>query len=608
MKSIFFRLAAAMLCLCLIMSLSAFSALADEAQAQDLRGSTTVSGSGYSSFGFLLDGVTGTYRTSSGNAEIILKNDSGMGALYLLFNLEYGCYTVTDLDSGKSVTAGEHGFLHEYLDLVEAFGYCPTSVSLSFDSGAVRLSEIYVFSDGMPPEFVQVWEPSLDGGADILLLATHGDDDQLFFAGLLPLYAGEMDCRVQVVYLTDHRNQTNARVHEMLNGLWAVGVEAYPVFGDFADFRVDSLSGTYAEYARQGTGKEELLDFVVSNIRRFRPQVIIGHDINGEYGHGMHMVYTDLLIQALELTNDPTAFPASAENYGTWDVPKTYLHLYEENQIVLDYDQPLDYFEGLTAFQATQKLGYPCHVSQQYTWFTRWINGSSGQITKATQITTYNPCYFGLYRSTVGADVMKNDFLENIVTYARQEQMDRDAAQAVSAQIEALGTITLDSAESIDAARNAYNGLTEGQKQLVNNLDVLEAAEETYQVLLQAKENMDAADLAAAEAVIALIDRLHFSVEDNTSLVQARAAYDALTEEQKLLVTNYNVLDQAEQEYADLLQQEQQRLEQERLAQEKLAQERRELVLLCVILAVLLILLVAAILLLWRRKQTAGKK
>ena len=53
---------------------------------------------------------------------------------------------------------------------------------------------------------------------------------------------------------------------------------------------------------------------------------------------------------------------------------------------MLDYDQPLDHFDGLTAFQATQKLGYPCHVSQQYTWFTRWINGSNGEITKAVTV------------------------------------------------------------------------------------------------------------------------------------------------------------------------------------------------------------------------------
>lgn len=575
--------------------------------AQDLRGSTTISGTGYSGFSFLLDGKTGTYKTSSGNTSISLENSQGMGALYLFFNLEYGSYTITDHATGQSITAGEHGFLHEYVDLAAKFGYAPTSLTISFENGAVKLSEIRVFSKGTPPEDVQVWEPSLDGGADLMLLATHGDDDQLFFAGLLPLYAGQLDVRVQVVYLTDHRNLTNARVHEMLNGLWAVGVEAYPVFGSFDDFRIDSLKGTYDEFARLGHSQEELQDFVVSNIRRFRPQVIVGHDINGEYGHGMHMVYTDLLIKALEITNDPTAFPGSAEAYGLWDVPKTYLHLYEEHQIILDYDQPLDYFGGLTAFQATQKLGYPCHESQQYTWFTRWINGNNGEITKATQITTYNPCHFGLYRSSVGADVAKNDFLEHITTYAAQEQANLDAANAVSAQIEALGQISLDSGEAIEAARNAFEALSDAQKALVHNLSVLNSAEETYAVLVQNKADEDAANQSAADAVISMISQLTVTLESNTAITSARIAYDNLTKAQKALVHNYDLLIVAEKQYLALVQQEQARLEQEQLRQELLLQQQEELQKLCVLLVGMLVLLFLALLLL-RHKKKAQKK
>ena len=103
-----------------------------------------------------------------------------------------------------------------------------------------------------------------------------------------------------------------------------------------------------------------------------------------------------------------------------------YLHLYEENAIVLNYDQPLDQFGGMTAFEVTQKLGYPCHESQQWTWFTGWINGKNDPITLASQIKKYNPCKFGLYYSSVGEDVQKNDFLENIVTYAEQERLEQE--------------------------------------------------------------------------------------------------------------------------------------------------------------------------------------
>lgn len=419
MKSVICKVLALALCL----SLLPMYAAAEETAA-DISKSTAITATGYGSTGFLTDGDIKTYKTSNGNAVLTLENEEGMAGLYLLFDLEYGKYTIKDNTSGKTMPAGAYGMLHEYIDLVAAFGAMPTSVSLLFENGKVRLSEISVFGQGELPENVQVWNAPHEGGADLVLFASHGDDDQLFFAGLLPLYAGEKGLRVQVVYLTDHRNLTHSRTHEMLNGLWNVGVTAYPVFGDFADFRIDDLEDTYDEYARLGTSREELQSFVVEQIRRFRPLVAVGHDINGEYGHGMHMVYADLLINALDLTGVATEYPESAEKYGTWELQKLYLHLYEENPVTIDYDQPLESFNGMTAFEVTQKKGYPCHESQQWTWFTGWINGKNTPITKATEIATYNPCKFGLYHSTVGDDVAKNDFMENIVDYAEQERLE----------------------------------------------------------------------------------------------------------------------------------------------------------------------------------------
>ena len=416
-----------LLCLCLIMALSmTVGVSATETEAVDISKDTTVTAEGYKNTDFLFDKKIKTFQSSAQKLTLNLENSQGIGSLYLIMNFEYGPYTVTDNTTGQVLTAGSYGFLHEFLELEAAFGTAPTSVTIRFESGSVSLSEIYVFSVGQTPDFVQKWAPPLDGGADILMFPTHGDDDQLYFAGLLPLYAGELGLRVQVVYMTDHRNLTNVRTHEMLNGLWAVGVTAYPVFGEFIDFRDDSLEGTYRTFANNGVTREDITAFVVEQIRRFKPQVAIGHDKNGEYGHGMHKAYSAALREAVEISMDTNAFPESAEAYGTWDVPKTYLHLLEENPIVLDYDTPLERFDGLTAFQVTQKLGFPCHVSQQGYMFTPWLYGSNGEFTKVTQIKTYNPAHFGLYRTTVGEDVLKNDFMENIVCYAEQERLEQE--------------------------------------------------------------------------------------------------------------------------------------------------------------------------------------
>lgn len=424
MKRFYRQLTAAVLFL--VFLLTGAPIVRAEKIAQDITGECAIIAEGFTDAAFLHDGDIDSYRSSASNAAITLSNASGIGGLYVLFDLEYGEYTIKNNDTGAVATIGTHSFLHEYINLKTLFSAQPQSVTLEFANGSVRLSEIYALSEGAPPDFVQMWDAPLDGKADIVLFATHGDDDQLFFAGLMPLYAKARGLALQVVYLTDHRNLTNARTHEMLNGLWAVGVSAYPVFGNFEDFRIDDMEDTYYEYENLGRTRDELQAFVVEQVRRFRPQVAIGHDLKGEYGHGMHMVYADLLTKALDLTNDPTAFPESAQKYDVWDIPKLYLHLYEENPIVIDYDTPSDALGGMTPFEVTQKYGYPCHKSQQWTWFTDWLNGNSDEITKASQIETYNPCKFGLYRSLVGDDVEKNDFMENIVPYAEQARLEQE--------------------------------------------------------------------------------------------------------------------------------------------------------------------------------------
>ena len=45
-----------------------------------------------------------------------------------------------------------------------------------------------------------------------------------------------MGYNVQVVYVCDHHNFEAYRIHEMLDGLWAVGIRTYPVIGNFPDY------------------------------------------------------------------------------------------------------------------------------------------------------------------------------------------------------------------------------------------------------------------------------------------------------------------------------------------------------------------------------------
>lgn len=419
MRTNFRRFLSALLCCVTLLSLSGVARaeeLEESSQAQDISGRSLVKASqGFISIYSLFDGHRLYNQPTTGDAYLTLEHSDGIGSLYFIFGTLYGEYTVTDNETGEIRTLGTNGFLHEFADLNAMFGYCPTSVTVSFDRGSVLLYELVAYTAGQVPDSVERWDLPLEGEADLILFSTHGDDEQLFFAGLLPYYAGELGYNVQVVYLTDHSNGSHVRVHEMLNGLWAVGVRAYPVFGQFPDFYKQDLETTYEEFDAWGYSKEMLLDFVVTQIRRFRPQVVVAHDFNGEYGHGQHLVYADLVAQALEITADPQQFPASAEIYGLWDVPKAYFHLYEENQITMDWDQPLENFGGMTAYQVTKHLGFACHVTQknEFSWYL-------SPYENAADIPLYSPCQYGLYRSLVGPDVQKNDLFENIIPYAQQ--------------------------------------------------------------------------------------------------------------------------------------------------------------------------------------------
>ena len=107
--------------------------------------------------------------------------------------------------------------------------------------------------------------------------------------------------------------------------------------------------------------------------------------------------------------------------------------------------------------------------------------------------------------------------------------------------IDAIGTVTLDSEEAIKAARDAYDALTEEQKELVGN----------YQTLLDAEAKL--ADLQAADAVEKLIDAIGTVTLDSEEAIKAaRGAYDALTDAQKELVGNYQTLLDAEAKLAQL--------------------------------------------------------
>src|SRR5699024_95427 len=111
-----------------------------------------------------------------------------------------------------------------------------------------------------------------------------------------------------------------------------------------------------------------------------------------------------------------------------------------------------------------------------------------------------------------------------------------------------IENITLDNKKEIAEIRKDYEALTDAQKYFIDNLNVLEAAEAKI-VELEKPSNNEAVD-----KVIDLIDKLpeKITLKDKETIEAARKAYDALTDEQKALVTNLAKLEEAEKELAKL--------------------------------------------------------
>lgn len=138
----------------------------------------------------------------------------------------------------------------------------------------------------------------------------------------------------------------------------------------------------------------------------------------------------------------------------------------------------------------------------------------------------------------------------------------QDAVDAVKELINAIGKVELveNSKALIDAARKAYDALTEDQKKLIlaEELKVLTDAEATYDALdaaakaeAEKKEKEDAAKADAVKKAIAAIGKVDASEDSKAKVEAARKAYAALTEDQKKLVeaSQLKLLTEAEAAY-----------------------------------------------------------
>lgn len=411
------------------------------------------------------DGSHNTSVSFHKDSTITITSDDGVPftQLYIIWDSPVVEWTLhTDQED---ILCGQNGFLHEYI----ALNSPASSAVIHIPMDNTRISDIRIFSEGVLPEDVQIWNPPCEK-ADIMLIPAHADDEILFFGGIIPKYGAAGEAEIQVAYMTEFWNTNRVREHEKLDGLWASGLKNYPVCGGFKDVYSESLETALGQYSFDDTVR-----FVTEQIRRFQPQVIVTHDQNGEYGHGFHMLTSKAVTTAVEAALDHNQYSNSAELYGIWDTPKTYIHLYGENKIRLDLRQPIESMGGRTALEIAADA-YKKHVSQQWCWF--YVSDDY----------EYSCADFGLYRTTVGNDALGDDIFENLKTYKAQRQEEEERQAAELERIQELERQRLEqeekeAQEKLEQERLAKEQQLEEQQRLQREKEALQRQE--YELKLQ---------------------------------------------------------------------------------------------------------------------------
>ena len=377
--------------LSVILLFSGIQAFAENAEAVDIAKQCSVEVStnkGKRSAMFSKDYKSYWEGKDHGTIHVKVKKGTSQG-IQISFYGDAPEICVTD-KNGNIIAEKNTGYRTEYIPF---FSPCSDFTVSAAGDGVLKISSLKILSEGTLPGWVQRWETLEPGTAELMLVSAHLDDELLWFGGMLPYYAGENGRRVIVVYMAACGYAY--RVSELLDGLWHCGVKWYPELGTFPDKGASSLASTQRNW---GEGAAALR--ITHLIRKYRPAVIVTHDINGEYGHFHHIETANAVIaSATRYASDP-GFDAGC-GLEPWQVQKLYIHLLKENAIRMDWRTPLSAFNGETGLSVARQA-FKMHISQQT---GRYAVNDSGRM---------DCSLFGLYYSAVGEDIMKNDLFENI--------------------------------------------------------------------------------------------------------------------------------------------------------------------------------------------------
>ena len=312
--------------------------------------------------------------------------------LYLFAFVPPDSFTITQKDDQDAVLCEEELIPERMCSQMSLTEGCRSVTVIC--NGRCKLNALQVFGEGDVFPKKTVWWDEPREYCELLLVSTHFDDEILMMGAVLPTYAGDQRRDCAVIYTVNENNKV--RYMEAIQGLWEMGVRREPIALSFDYSSMDKALNN----DEKGVFCKDDLAIMVGLIRRLRPLVVVTHDVNGEYGHREHRKTSALVRRAVELASDFTYDPDTVQQYGVWQVQKEYIHLWQENRLLLDEKAPLTNMNGRSALQVARDA-FAFHKTQQ-----KWSVDAENR---------KNPIgRFGLYFTAVGLDSGINDMFENV--------------------------------------------------------------------------------------------------------------------------------------------------------------------------------------------------
>ena len=309
------------------------------------------------------------------NPYVTITSQKPVYGLYLCFRAMPAYEVQVDRGNGWEKAAdGNPDFLHAYYELD---GVTQIRIWATEEGRTVMgFNEITVFGEGAVPEWVQRWEPTPEK-TDLMFVIASPDEELLYLGGAIPVYAVERNHSAAVVCMA---YDNPSRRSELLNSLWSMGYRFYPMIS--------------SQNSIPGNGRGKAQEFLIGAVQKCRPEVIVTLDENGEGNNGQRKTVVYVCKEAFDL--------AAKDPEKGWQAKKLYLHLYGDDPTVLDWDRPLESQGGLSGISAAR-----------YAYFYYKTQDATDKSVLGTG-TKYPNNRFGLFRTLVGEDTAKDDFLEHI--------------------------------------------------------------------------------------------------------------------------------------------------------------------------------------------------